>query len=207
MTRYVFKMPDLGEGTVEAEIVAWHVKVGDFVDEDQVIAEVMTEKAAVELPSPVTGRVLSQTGAPGDMVPVGADLIVFDTDSGEERDDVRQRHRLRLLRGSRCASSARAAQPCAVAVRASRGPLRPRKAPRSRDGVAGDAPARPRGRHRSRAGRGLGAEWSHHATGLRGGARRRPSRRRRPPLRRPPARRRSRRARAPRRSRSSACAA
>jgi 2-oxoisovalerate dehydrogenase E2 component (dihydrolipoyl transacylase) len=88
MTRYVFKMPDLGEGTVEAEVVAWHVKVGDFVTEDQVIAEVMTEKAAVELPSPVTGRVLSQTGAPGDMVPVGADLIVFDTDSGEKSDDV-----------------------------------------------------------------------------------------------------------------------
>ncbi len=88
MTRYVFKMPDLGEGTVEAEVVAWHVKVGDFVTEDQVIAEVMTEKAAVELPSPVTGRVLSQTGAPGDMVPVGADLIVFDTDSGEEVDEV-----------------------------------------------------------------------------------------------------------------------
>ena len=88
MTRYVFKMPDLGEGTVEAEVVAWHVKVGDFVNEDQVIAEVMTEKAAVELPSPVTGRVLSQTGAPGDMVPVGADLIVFDTDSGEEADEV-----------------------------------------------------------------------------------------------------------------------
>jgi len=87
MTRYVFKMPDLGEGTVEAEVVAWHVKVGDFVTEDQVIAEVMTEKAAVELPSPVTGRVLSQTGAPGDMVPVGADLIVFDTDSGEKQDD------------------------------------------------------------------------------------------------------------------------
>ena len=88
MTRYVFKMPDLGEGTVEAEVVAWHVKVGDFVTEDQVIAEVMTEKAAVELPSPVTGRVLSQTGAPGDMVPVGADLIVFDTDSGEEVDEM-----------------------------------------------------------------------------------------------------------------------
>jgi len=88
MTRYVFKMPDLGEGTVEAEVVAWHVKVGDFVTEDQVIAEVMTEKAAVELPSPVTGRVLAQTGAPGDMVPVGADLIVFDTDSGEGTDEV-----------------------------------------------------------------------------------------------------------------------
>jgi 2-oxoisovalerate dehydrogenase E2 component (dihydrolipoyl transacylase) len=81
MTRYVFKMPDLGEGTVEAEVVAWHVKVGDHVDEDQVMAEVMTEKAAVEVPSPVTGRVVSITGAPGDMVRVGAELIVFETES------------------------------------------------------------------------------------------------------------------------------
>jgi 2-oxoisovalerate dehydrogenase E2 component (dihydrolipoyl transacylase) len=85
MTRYVFKMPDLGEGTVEAEVVAWHVKVGDLVQEDQVMAEVMTEKAAVEVPSPVTGRVVSLTGAPGDMVPVGAELIVFET---ETTDDV-----------------------------------------------------------------------------------------------------------------------
>jgi len=84
MTRYVFKMPDLGEGTVEAEVVAWHAKVGDLVEEDQVIAEVMTEKAAVEVPSPVTGRIVSLTGAPGDMVPVGAELIVFDIDAGED---------------------------------------------------------------------------------------------------------------------------
>ena len=83
MTRYVFKMPDLGEGTVEAEIVAWHVKVGDHVTEDQLMAEVMTEKAAVEVPAPVTGRVVSLTGGPGDMVRVGAELIVFDTVGGE----------------------------------------------------------------------------------------------------------------------------
>jgi 2-oxoisovalerate dehydrogenase E2 component (dihydrolipoyl transacylase) len=83
MTRYVFKMPDLGEGTVEAEIVAWHVKVGDHVAEDQVMAEVMTEKAAVEVPAPVTGRVVSLTGGPGDMVRVGSELIVFETESDE----------------------------------------------------------------------------------------------------------------------------
>jgi 2-oxoisovalerate dehydrogenase E2 component (dihydrolipoyl transacylase) len=87
MTRYVFKMPDLGEGTVEAEIVAWHVKVGDEVTEDQVMAEVMTEKAAVEVPAPVSGRVVSITCAPGDMVPVGAELVVFETASGEEETE------------------------------------------------------------------------------------------------------------------------
>jgi 2-oxoisovalerate dehydrogenase E2 component (dihydrolipoyl transacylase) len=83
MTRYVFKMPDLGEGTVEAEIVAWHVKVGDEVAEDQLMAEVMTEKAAVEVPAPVSGRIVSLTGGPGDMVRVGAELVVFDTDTGD----------------------------------------------------------------------------------------------------------------------------
>ncbi|HEU4517744.1 MAG TPA: dihydrolipoamide acetyltransferase family protein [Steroidobacteraceae bacterium] len=79
MSRYVFKMPDLGEGTVSAEVVEWKVKVGDSVKEDQVIAEVMTDKAAVEIPSPVTGRVVSITGQPGDMVAVGSELIAFDT--------------------------------------------------------------------------------------------------------------------------------
>ena len=79
MSRYVFKMPDLGEGTVSAEVVEWKVKVGDMVKEDQVIAEVMTDKAAVEIPAPVAGRVLSITGQPGDMVAVGSELIAFDT--------------------------------------------------------------------------------------------------------------------------------
>ena len=79
MSRYVFKMPDLGEGTVEAEVVEWKVKVGDVVTEDQIIAEVMTDKAAVEIPAPVSGRVVSITGQPGDMVPVGSELIAFDT--------------------------------------------------------------------------------------------------------------------------------
>jgi 2-oxoisovalerate dehydrogenase E2 component (dihydrolipoyl transacylase) len=82
VSRYVFKLPDLGEGTVEAEIVAWHVKPGDTVAEEDVIVEVMTDKASVEVPAPVSGRVLSTTGAPGDMVPVGAELISFETDVG-----------------------------------------------------------------------------------------------------------------------------
>jgi 2-oxoisovalerate dehydrogenase E2 component (dihydrolipoyl transacylase) len=80
MTRYVFKMPDLGEGTVEAEVVAWHIKVGDQVAEDQIMAEVMTDKAAVEVPSPVTGRIVALNGQPGDMVRVGSELVVFETE-------------------------------------------------------------------------------------------------------------------------------
>ena len=80
MTRYIFKMPDLGEGTVQAEVVAWHIKVGDAVREDQVMAEVMTDKAAVEVPSPVNGRIVSLHGQPGDMVRVGAEFVVFETE-------------------------------------------------------------------------------------------------------------------------------
>ena len=84
MTRYVFKMPDLGEGTVEAEVVAWHIKVGDVVKEDQVMAEVMTDKAAVEVPAPVSGRVVTINGQPGDMVRVGSELVVFETETADD---------------------------------------------------------------------------------------------------------------------------
>jgi 2-oxoisovalerate dehydrogenase E2 component (dihydrolipoyl transacylase) len=78
MSQFTFKMPDLGEGTVDAEIVAWHTKPGDLVREDQLIVEVMTDKAAVEVPAPVSGRVVSITGAPGEKVAVGSPLIVFE---------------------------------------------------------------------------------------------------------------------------------
>jgi 2-oxoisovalerate dehydrogenase E2 component (dihydrolipoyl transacylase) len=79
MSRHVFKMPDLGEGTVEAEIVAWNVKPGELVREDQILLEVMTEKATVEIPSPVTGRVISVAGVAGQSMSVGAELILFET--------------------------------------------------------------------------------------------------------------------------------
>ena len=79
MSEYVFKLPDLGEGTVESEIGEWLVKVGDLVNEEDVIGTMMTDKAAVELSSPVTGTVVKLAGEPGDVVAVGAPLIVFDT--------------------------------------------------------------------------------------------------------------------------------
>ena len=80
MGRYVFKLPDVGEGTAEAEIVAWHVAVGDRVKEDQQLVDVMTDKATVEMTSPVDGTVVSLKGQPGEMAPVGAVLVEFDTD-------------------------------------------------------------------------------------------------------------------------------
>jgi 2-oxoisovalerate dehydrogenase E2 component (dihydrolipoyl transacylase) len=82
MSQYIFKMPDLGEGTVDAEIVAWHTKPGDQVTEDQLIVEVMTDKAAVEVPAPVSGTVVSVSGAPGEKVAVGSPLIVFELNDG-----------------------------------------------------------------------------------------------------------------------------
>ena len=89
MSQFVFKMPDLGEGTVDAEIVAWHTKPGDVVTEDQLIVEVMTDKAAVEVPAPVSGRVISISGAPGDKVAVGSPLIVFDVGGDAAASPVR----------------------------------------------------------------------------------------------------------------------
>lgn len=83
MSRYVFKLPDLGEGTVEAEIVAWRVAPGDVVKEDDVVVELMTEKATVEVPAPTSGRVVSISGAPGDRLAVGSELIVFETEGAD----------------------------------------------------------------------------------------------------------------------------
>ena len=78
MTTRAIKVPDIGEGITEVELVAWHVKPGDQVAEDQVIAEVMTDKAAVEIPSPVAGSVLALGGDVGQMLAVGSELVRLD---------------------------------------------------------------------------------------------------------------------------------
>jgi len=83
MSEYTFKLPDLGEGTVEAEIAEWMVRVGDQVNEEDPVCAMLTDKAAVELTAPVSGKVLSVAGEEGDMVAVGSPLIVFASeDSG-----------------------------------------------------------------------------------------------------------------------------
>jgi pyruvate dehydrogenase E2 component (dihydrolipoamide acetyltransferase) len=76
---FEFKLPDIGEGVVEGEIIRWLIQPGDQVEEDQPMVEVITDKATVELPSPVKGRVLECRGAEGDIVAVGATLVVIDT--------------------------------------------------------------------------------------------------------------------------------
>jgi 2-oxoisovalerate dehydrogenase E2 component (dihydrolipoyl transacylase) len=80
MARFEFKLPDIGEGIAEAEIVAWHVKVGDRVEEDQQLADMMTDKATVEMESPVAGTVLDLAGEVGDQVPIGSVLVVIETE-------------------------------------------------------------------------------------------------------------------------------
>lgn len=87
MSRHVVKLPDLGEGTVSSEIVAWRVKVGDLIKEDEPMVEMATDKAVVEMPSPVSGRVVSLAGEPGDHVAVGAELIVLETDAANAPAD------------------------------------------------------------------------------------------------------------------------
>jgi 2-oxoisovalerate dehydrogenase E2 component (dihydrolipoyl transacylase) len=82
MSRHVFKLPDLGEGTVSAEVVNWLVKPGDVLKEDQPLVEMSTDKAVVEIPAPVSGRVLTINGKPGDVIAVGAELAIFETGDG-----------------------------------------------------------------------------------------------------------------------------
>ncbi len=84
MGQFIFKLPDVGEGTAEAEIVAWHVRVGDVVKEDAPLVDVMTDKATVEMTSPVAGKIVSLNGEPGDMAPVGGPIVVFETEADED---------------------------------------------------------------------------------------------------------------------------
>ncbi len=84
MSVHVIRMPDLGEGIAEVELVAWHVMPGEAVAEDQVLADVMTDKATVEIPSPVAGRVLALGGEVGQMLAVGADLISIELEGAGE---------------------------------------------------------------------------------------------------------------------------
>src|SRR5215213_10599574 len=99
MGTYVIKMPDIGEGIAEVELVAWHVKVGDVVVEEQALADVMTDKANVEIPSHVNGKVIALNGKPGDVIAVGSEIIRLEVegkgnlDSSPRSDDSSSRRR------------------------------------------------------------------------------------------------------------------
>src|SRR3990170_6795782 len=83
MARYEFKLPDIGEGIAEAEIVTWHVKVGDVIGEDQQLADMMTDKATVEMESPVAGKIVELAGEVGDQIPIGSVLVVIETEGAD----------------------------------------------------------------------------------------------------------------------------
>ena len=87
MAKFTFNLPDIGEGIAEAEIVAWHVSVGDMVEEDQQIADMMTDKATVEMESPVAGKVIEVAGEVGDTIAIGSMLVTIEVE-GEIPDDV-----------------------------------------------------------------------------------------------------------------------
>ena len=86
MSKFTFNMPDVGEGVAEAEIVGWQVKIGDVVEEDQHLVDVMTDKATIDIESPVAGTVVELAGAEGDTIAVGAMLLVIEVE-GEGADE------------------------------------------------------------------------------------------------------------------------
>ncbi len=87
MGTHVIKMPDIGEGIAEVELSVWHVKVGDMVVEDQVLADVMTDKAMVDIPSPVHGKVIALGGKPGEVMAVGSILISIEVEGAGNAKD------------------------------------------------------------------------------------------------------------------------
>jgi 2-oxoisovalerate dehydrogenase E2 component (dihydrolipoyl transacylase) len=86
VARFTFKLPDIGEGIAEAEIVAWHVKIGDRVEEDGRLADMMTDKATVEMESPVAGTIVEVAGEEGDVIAIGSPLVVIETE-GDVADE------------------------------------------------------------------------------------------------------------------------
>ena len=92
MGQFNFKLPDLGEGIVEAELAEWHVKVGDTVEEGDVFVDIMTDKATVVVPAPVDGTITKLVGTAGDMLVVGSVIAVFEVegDGNSAGDDDEQ---------------------------------------------------------------------------------------------------------------------
>ncbi|RNJ61718.1 MAG: 2-oxo acid dehydrogenase subunit E2 [Porphyrobacter sp. IPPAS B-1204] len=88
MAKFIFKMPDVGEGVAEAEVVEWHVKVGDRVEEDQHLVDVMTDKATIDIESPVAGTVVDVAGEVGDVIAIGSMLLVIEVDGEASEEQV-----------------------------------------------------------------------------------------------------------------------
>ncbi|WP_371431598.1 dihydrolipoamide acetyltransferase family protein [Novosphingobium sp.] len=100
MGKFIFRLPDIGEGIAEAEIVAWHVQIGDRIEEDGRVADMMTDKATVEMESPVSGVVIEVAGDVGDVVAIGSPLVVIETE-GEDDAEVGAAQKPSHLSGGR----------------------------------------------------------------------------------------------------------
>ena len=114
MGTHVVKVPDIGEGIAEVELVEWHVKPGDAVVEEQILADVMTEKASVEIPSPVAGKVLAISGKPGDNIAVGSELIRLEVEGAGNVAGGAEKPQARSSRAEPPAARAQAATPRAA---------------------------------------------------------------------------------------------
>jgi 2-oxoisovalerate dehydrogenase E2 component (dihydrolipoyl transacylase) len=141
--RYEFKLPDIGEGIAEAEIVAWHVKVGDTIEEDQQIADMMTDKATVEMESPVAGKVLELAGEVGDQVPIGSVLAVIETEGADRAEEpVEDSEDERPLADGAVEATPEIAQEIPVAAADDAEAKKPKPAPRVEPEVAQKEPSR-----------------------------------------------------------------
>lgn len=137
MGTHVIKMPDIGEGIAQVELVEWFVKVGDVIAEDQVVADVMTDKATVEIPSPVSGKVLALGGQPGEVMAVGSELIRIEVEGSGNHVDTPQPQQAEAKPAEAVAApvasapQARAAAPapaCQAAATHAAAPIVPRQA-------------------------------------------------------------------------------
>jgi len=90
MSKYTFNLPDIGEGIAEAEIVKWHIKIGDVVAEDDQIADVMTDKATVEMEAPVSGKIVAIAGEEGDIIAIGSMLVEIEVEGEIEADKLEE---------------------------------------------------------------------------------------------------------------------
>ena len=97
MAEHVIRLPDVGEGVAEAELVEWHVKIGDLVREDAALAAVMTDKATVEIPSPVEGEIVWLGAKIGDVVAVGSDLVRLKVPGDGNAPPANRHYRKRML--------------------------------------------------------------------------------------------------------------
>ena len=142
MAKYEFKLPDIGEGIAEAEIVAWHVKVGDRVEEDQQLADMMTDKATVEMETPVAGKVVELAGEVGDQIPIGSVLAVIETDGAAAAEE--SKNEVPIADGAERPTAAQAEAMPTVDVESARRPPAGGEETRSGEaaGVSKRAPAR-----------------------------------------------------------------